>query len=114
MKKHPTTSEVLASAALNWKIILLGMMLAAMTTVTFYFVTVYTPGFGKELQLSAQDSLLVTLMVAVTNFIWNPVGGALSDRIGRRPVLLAITALSFMTAYPALMWLFVPAALRDS
>jgi len=105
MKKHPSTREVFASAALNWRIILLGMMLAAMTTVTFYFVTVYTPGFGKELKLSAQDSLLVTLMVAVTNFIWNPVGGALSDRIGRRPVLLAITALSFVTAYPALTWL---------
>ena len=105
MKKHPSTSEVFASAAVNWKIILLGMMLAAMTTVTFYFVTVYTPSFGKELKLSAQDSLLVTLMVAVTNFIWNPVGGALSDRIGRRPVLMAITALSFVTAYPALVWL---------
>jgi MHS family citrate/tricarballylate:H+ symporter-like MFS transporter len=105
MKKHPTTREVFASAAINWKIIFLGMMLAAMTTVTFYFVTVYTPAFGKELKLSAQDSLLVTLMVAVTNFIWNPVGGALSDRIGRRPVLLAIAGLSFLTAYPALVWL---------
>jgi MHS family citrate/tricarballylate:H+ symporter-like MFS transporter len=105
MKKHPTMKEVFSSAAVNWKIIALGMMLAAMTTVTFYFVTVYTPAFGKELNLSAQDSLLVTLMVAVTNFIWNPVGGALSDRIGRRPVLLAIAGLSFVTAYPALLWL---------
>jgi MFS transporter, MHS family, citrate/tricarballylate:H+ symporter len=105
MRKHPSTREVFASAAVNWKIILLGMMLAAMTTVTFYFVTVYTPSFGKELKLTAQDSLLVTLMVAVTNFIWNPVGGALSDRIGRRPVLLAIAGLSFVTAYPALLWL---------
>ncbi len=106
MKKHPSTSEVFSSAAVNWKIILLGMMLAAMTTVTFYFVTVYTPTFGKTvLKLSSQDALLVTLLVAVTNFIWNPVGGALSDRIGRRPVLLAIAALSFVTAYPALLWL---------
>jgi MFS transporter, MHS family, citrate/tricarballylate:H+ symporter len=105
MKKHPTTSEVFASAAVNWRIIVLGMMLAAMTTVTFYFVTVFTPSFGKELHLSAQDSLLVTLLVAVTNFIWNPVGGALSDRIGRKPVLMAIAGLSFVTAYPALLWL---------
>jgi len=105
MKKHPTTSEIFSSAAVNWKIILLGMMLAAMTTVTFYFVTVFTPSFGKELHLSAQDSLLVTLLVAVTNFIWNPVGGALSDRIGRKPVLMAIAGLSFVTAYPALLWL---------
>jgi MHS family citrate/tricarballylate:H+ symporter-like MFS transporter len=106
MKKHPTTSEVFSSAAVNWKIIVLGMMLAAMTTVTFYFVTVYTPTFGKTvLKLSTRDALLVTLLVAITNFIWNPVGGALSDRIGRRPVLLAIAGLSFVTAYPALLWL---------
>src|SRR6202795_4604374 len=106
MKKHPSTREVFASAAVNWKIILLGMMMAAMTTVTFYFVTVYTPTFGKTvLKLSSADALLVTLLVAVTNFIWNPVGGALSDRLGRKPVLLAISGLSFVTAYPALLWL---------
>jgi MFS transporter, MHS family, citrate/tricarballylate:H+ symporter len=106
MKTHPTTAEVFSSAAVNWRIIVLGMMLAAMTTVTFYFVTVYTPTFGKNvLKLSSQDALLVTLLVGITNFIWNPVGGALSDRIGRKPVLLAIAGLSFVTAYPALLWL---------
>jgi MFS transporter, MHS family, citrate/tricarballylate:H+ symporter len=66
---------------------------------------VYAPGFGKELKLSASGTLLVTLLVAVTNFIWNPVGGALSDRIGRKPVLLTIATLSLLTAYPALHWL---------
>jgi MFS transporter, MHS family, citrate/tricarballylate:H+ symporter len=48
---------------------------------------------------------LVTLLVAVTNFVWNPVGGAISDRIGRKPVLLTIAMLSLLTAYPALHWL---------
>jgi MFS transporter, MHS family, citrate/tricarballylate:H+ symporter len=105
MKKHPTASEVFASALANWRIVILGMMIAVLTTTTFYFVTVYAPGFGKELKLSASDSLLVTLLVAVTNFIWNPVGGALSDRIGRKPVLLTIACLALVTAYPALHWL---------
>ncbi|MCA6123286.1 MFS transporter [Bradyrhizobium sp. WSM 1704] len=106
MKKHPTTLEVFASARENWRIVVLGMMIAVLTTTTFYFVTVYTPTFGKTvLKLSTQDALLVTLLVAVTNFIWNPVGGALSDRLGRKPVLLAIAGLSFVTAYPALHWL---------
>src|SRR3954462_1799601 len=106
MKKHPTSSEVFSSAAINWRIILLGMLMVAMTTVTFYFVTVYTPTFGKTvLKLTTRDALLVTLCVAVTNFIWLPVGGAISDRIGRRPVLLAIATLSLVSAYPMLAWL---------
>jgi len=106
MKKHPTASEVFASALINWRIVVLGMMIAILTTTTFYFVTVYTPTFGKTvLKLSTQDALLVTLLVAVTNFIWNPVGGAVSDRLGRKPVLLAIATLSLVTAYPALHWL---------
>jgi MHS family citrate/tricarballylate:H+ symporter-like MFS transporter len=108
MKKHPTTSEVFSSAAANWRIILLGMLMVAMTTVTFYFVTVYTPTFGKTvLKLTTRDALLVTLFVAVTNFIWLPIGGAISDRIGRKPVLLAIAGLSLITAYPMLSWLVV-------
>ena len=106
MKKHPTTSEVFSSAAVNWKIIVLGMMMAVLTTTTLYFVTVYTPTFGKTvLKLSTQEALIVTLLVAVTNFIWNPVGGAVSDRVGRKPVLLTIACLSLVTAYPALHWL---------
>ncbi|MGY3031613.1 MHS family citrate/tricarballylate:H+ symporter-like MFS transporter [Bradyrhizobium sp. USDA 4354] len=106
MRKHPTTREVFVSALTNWRIVVLGMMIAILTTTTFYFVTVYTPTFGKTvLRLSTQDALLVTLLVAVSNFVWNPVGGALSDRIGRKPVLLAIAGLSLVTAYPALHWL---------
>jgi MFS transporter, MHS family, citrate/tricarballylate:H+ symporter len=105
MKKHPTANEVFASAIANWRIVVLGMMIAVLTTTTFYFITVYAPGFGKQLNLSPTGTLLITLLVAVTNFIWNPVGGALSDRIGRKPVLLTIAGLSFVTAYPALSWL---------
>lgn len=45
------------------------------------------------------------LMVAVSNFIWLPVGGALSDRFGRKPVLIAMTLLALATSYPALTML---------
>jgi MFS transporter, MHS family, citrate/tricarballylate:H+ symporter len=57
------------------------------------------------LKLSQADSLLVTLCVAATNFFWLPVGGAISDRVGRKAVLLTIAVLAFATAYLALSWL---------
>ena len=48
---------------------------------------------------------MVTFCVGLSNFIWLPVMGAVSDRIGRRPVLLVFSALTLLTAYPALAWL---------
>jgi MHS family citrate/tricarballylate:H+ symporter-like MFS transporter len=104
-KHHPTPAEIYRSVAENWAVVLQGMLLVVLTTVSFYFITVYTPDFGKSLDLSAADALLVTLLVAVTNFVWLPVGGALSDRIGRKPVLLATGALVLVASYPALGWL---------
>src|SRR5689334_23528926 len=81
-------------------------ILVVMTTVSFYTITVYTPTFGKSvLKLSDTDSLLVTFCVGLSNFVWLPVMGALSDRVGRKPILLAFSALTLLTAYPALAWL---------
>jgi len=103
---HPSTREVFRSMAANWSVVLEGMLLVAMTTTTFYLITVYTPTFGKTvLKLSSADSLIVALCVGISNFCWLPIGGALSDRIGRRPILLGITILAILTTYPALSWL---------
>jgi MFS transporter, MHS family, citrate/tricarballylate:H+ symporter len=103
---HPTSREVFRSMAENWSVVLQGMLLVAMTTTTFYLITVYTPTFGKTvLKLSSADSLVVTFCIGIANFCWLPIGGALSDRIGRRPILLGITILAIFTTYPALAWL---------
>nr|WP_174506736.1 MFS transporter [Acinetobacter sp. Marseille-Q1620] len=105
-KEHPTTSQILTTLALNWKIVLTGMFLVATTTTMFYFITVYTPTYGKEvLQLTTSQSLLATVIVGISNFIFLPIGGHFSDRFGRKPVLLLTTALMLITAYPILSWL---------
>jgi MHS family citrate/tricarballylate:H+ symporter-like MFS transporter len=105
-KHHPRFSEIMASIAQNWKIVVAGMMMVVMTTVSFYLITVYTPTFGKNvLKLSSSDSLIVTFCVGLSNFCWLPIMGALSDRVGRRPVLVAFTLLTLLTAYPIMSWL---------
>jgi MHS family citrate/tricarballylate:H+ symporter-like MFS transporter len=105
-KHRPSMSEIFASIGQNWVIVLLGMMLVVMTTVSFYTITVYTPTFGKSvLKLTTTDSLIVTFCVGLSNFIWLPVMGALSDRVGRKPLLLVFSALTLLTAYPTLAWL---------
>ncbi|MDE2362683.1 MAG: MFS transporter [Hyphomicrobiales bacterium] len=103
---RPTIPEIYRSVAANLPIVLLGMMLVVMTTVSFYAITVYTPTYGKNiLKLSSVDTLIITFCVALSNLFWLPVMGAVSDRIGRKPVLFTFSLLTLLTAYPALSWL---------
>ena len=105
-KVHPTMAQIYETLAANWALVLGGMAMVVMTTVSFYLITVYTPTFGRrELHLSESDALLVTMAIAASNFVWLPVSGALSDRIGRKPILIAFSVLALVTAYPALAWL---------
>jgi MFS family permease len=105
-KHRPSTSEILRSLTANWGIVLIGVMMVTMTTVSFYMITAYTPTFGSSvLHLASLDSLIVTLCVGASNLFWLPVMGTVSDRIGRRPLLVMCTILMLITAYPAMLWL---------
>lgn len=105
--KPPTeTREVLAILGANWQIVVIGIMMSILTTTTFYTITVYTPTFGTQaLGLSPDEAMLVTLCAGLSNFIWLPIGGAISDRVGRRPQLLIVPIVALVTAYPAMSWL---------
>jgi len=104
--RRPPASEVLRSLVTNWPLIVIGTLMVTMTTVSFYMITAYTPTFGSAvLHLTSGDSLIVTLCVGASNLMWLPISGALSDRIGRRPLLVGCTLLMIATAYPVMLWL---------
>jgi MFS family permease len=103
---HPSPADIYRQLLVHWRVIITGVTMVLMTSVSFYTITAYTPTFGRSvLHLSESDALLVTLCVGVSNLFWLPVMGALSDRVGRRPLLLASSGAAILTAYPAMAWL---------
>jgi MFS transporter, MHS family, citrate/tricarballylate:H+ symporter len=101
-----TSTELLRVLVSNWRIVTLGIMLSVFTTTFFYLITAYTPTFGRqELHLDSASTFLVTLCVGVSNFLWLPISGAMSDRIGRKPFLFLMPSIALLTVYPLLHWL---------
>lgn len=74
-------------------------------TVSYYTFLTYMPTFTRtQLKLSAAQSLWATATSLMALVVLVPVMGALSDRIGRKPLLLASCALCFLLPIPA-FWL---------
>jgi MHS family citrate/tricarballylate:H+ symporter-like MFS transporter len=111
--RRPDLTEIFNSLVEHWLTVFAGTLLVVMTTVSFYLITVYTPTFGRSvLKLTAADSLIVTFCVGVSNFFWLPLMGALSDRVGRRPLLITFTVLTILTSYASMSWLVAAPSLN--
>ncbi len=109
---HKTLGAVVKNMLENYPIIILGIMFVMMTTVTFYFITAYTPTYAKNvLGFTRLDGFIVTAIVGISNLFWLPVSGFVSDKIGRKPVLLTMTFLGMISAYPMLSLLADPTTL---
>jgi MFS transporter, MHS family, citrate/tricarballylate:H+ symporter len=105
--RHPQQAvDLFRMLAGNWRIVLIGVMVCVFTTTFFYLITAYTPTFGQNaLRLAPASTFLVTLCVGVSNFVWLPISGATTDRIGRRPFLLLMPVLALASVYPSMSWL---------
>ena len=102
----PSLRDIYAGLLKNWKIVLNAVMLVTLTSVMFYLITAYTPTYGKEvLNLTARDAFVVTVCVGISNFIFVPLMGAVSDRFGRVRTLITFSLAVAITAYPAMAWL---------
>ncbi len=72
--------------------LVLGTFVALATFVLFYIGTAYLLSYNvKVLKISFLDALLVQIVASVFFGIFCPIAGKLSDRFGRRTVLVATT-----------------------
>jgi MHS family proline/betaine transporter-like MFS transporter len=85
----------------HWKQLLQMSGLEIMMHVTFYVVLVYLLTYQeKVLGFDAGTAALLSTAASVAGLILVPLVGALSDRIGRKPVLIAAAISLVVLAYP--------------
>jgi MFS family permease len=101
-----STREILGILGEHWGIVAIGVTMTILNTTMFYFVNGYTPTYGSQaLHLAPLGNFTVALVVGTLSFMLLPVFGAISDRIGRWPMVIGSPLLVLATAYPAMLWL---------
>ncbi len=88
----------------QWRALLLCMALVLVFNVTDYMLLSYMPSYlTSELKYDETHGLLVVLGVMALMMIVQPFAGALTDRVGRRPVIAAGCAGFLCLSVPALL-----------
>jgi MHS family proline/betaine transporter-like MFS transporter len=81
-------------------------------TISYYVVLVYMPTFAKtQLGMPLTDAFVAQVIGLVCLTATIPLCGALSDRIGRRPILVAATIAYFILLYPLFDWVYASPSL---
>lgn len=88
----------------QWRALLLCVGLVLVFNVTDYMLLSYMPSYlTSELKYDETHGLLVVLVVMALMMCVQPFAGALTDRVGRRPVIAAGCAGFLLLSVPALL-----------
>lgn len=100
----PTMSRV-AIARAHWGIFVVGLLIIASGTIRTYVVQ-FAPTFAQNsLGMSATPAFAVAAISGAVSIIGCLLGGALSDRLGRRPVVVVANIFCLLTTYPLFLWI---------
>ena len=75
-------------------------------TIMYYVVLIYMPTYAKtQLNIPLGQAFIAQVAGLLCLTVGTPFFGILSDRIGRRPVLMLACGLYFILPYPLFSWL---------
>jgi len=89
-------------------------------TISYYVILVYMPTFAnKQLNMPLNEAFVAQVIGLICMTLVIPLCGALSDRIGRKPILIAAPVAYLLLLYPFFTWIhaspsFVHLALMQS
>lgn len=85
----------------NWKQLLQTSGIEIMMNVCFYIVLVYLLTYQEEvIGMNASSAALLSTTASITALILVPIFGSLSDRFGRKPLLIGSAVLMIVLSYP--------------
>lgn len=85
----------------NWKQLLQTVGIETFMNATFYIVLVYLATYQeKTLGMTAGQSALLATVASLVAMVIIPLSGAMSDRVGRKPVLFTAAGLLIVTSVP--------------
>lgn len=95
----------LTTLATSLKEVLVCMGLTISGTISFYVILLYMPTFAHtQLHLPLDQAFVAQLISLVCMIVLIPLSGALSDRIGRKPIIIAALTLYLALVYPLFHW----------
>ncbi|WP_205673221.1 MFS transporter [Amycolatopsis nivea] len=93
-------SPVKESFTAHWRLIVLIFGIAAFQQVGYYVAFTYAQTYLIRLGFSQSQATLATVISIAVAVVLVALGGPLSDRWGRWPMLLGLSAGTFVLAYP--------------
>ena len=101
---HRSTSSIFSSLFVqNTRPIVLAFLLVSSGTIGNYILTYMTTFAITTLHMPTSVSIAATLVIGVCILVFSLIGGWLSDKFGRRPLLIIPRILFTLAAYPAFL-----------
>ena len=102
----PLRQTFLTTLATHTRETLVSTGLVTSGTISFYVVLLYMPTFARtQLNLPLDQAFFAQSISLVCMIAVIPLAGLLSDRIGRKPIIIASLALYLILTYPLFSWL---------
>jgi len=92
--------------ALHAREILASFGIVVCATISFYVILLYMPTFAQvQLHVRLDQAFVAQAASLAWMIVLIPVFGALSDRIGRKPIMISSLAVYFAASYPFFAWM---------